>query len=485
MLTLRDVTKTFNARTLFTGANMTVNYAERVALVGPNGAGKSTLFSLILKEDEPDAGEVLRDEWTTLGYLPQESEPVGEETILDVATGKAGLIEELEKILRDYESRSDVAAPEYNEAHAKHDALNDPQAIACDGYVCGVELFSKRGDLKIALDGRPFEVAPAGPERYRYTFFPKIRGDALCAGDGFDIQIQTEAARRDLTVRHQGARLLSPDRQPADSLDAPPVFRLLGQSPERFRARGRDFAERLAAVTDGIGYVQKRFGARLVEHVDILAVGAGDNALTLRGRRQIWFYAETFWGESIPELRVMAEHEALHLAVDEVGLTGRTAIRAFFAELSGYDLLSLERFTLVASGRLTARANRPTSAASPLLAFIDERNYFPGMTGGHAADNLDEFCTSLLHTLLYADHLETNLQRRVSARERTRISQDLARTLDLFAGEIADFGTQHGPPRPLNHAAADLFRAATQIATRLSPVVLDDTVPTAPSSSDL
>ena len=90
MLNLRAVTKAFNARTLFSGATMTVNYAERVALVGPNGAGKSTLFSLILKQDEPDAGEVVRDEWTTLGYLPKESEPVGQETILDVATGKAG-----------------------------------------------------------------------------------------------------------------------------------------------------------------------------------------------------------------------------------------------------------------------------------------------------------------------------------------------------------------------------------------------------------
>jgi ATP-binding cassette subfamily F protein 3 len=57
MLTIRDVTKTFNARTLFSAATMTINYGERVALVGPNGAGKSTLFSLILKTDTPDAGE--------------------------------------------------------------------------------------------------------------------------------------------------------------------------------------------------------------------------------------------------------------------------------------------------------------------------------------------------------------------------------------------------------------------------------------------
>ena len=130
MLNLRNVAKTFNARALFTGANMTVNYAERVALVGPNGAGKSTLFSLILKKDEPDAGEVTRDEWTTLGYLAQESEPAAEETILDVATGRVGEIHRLEEILRDYEARGDVSAPEYGEAQSKHDALNDPQAEA-------------------------------------------------------------------------------------------------------------------------------------------------------------------------------------------------------------------------------------------------------------------------------------------------------------------------------------------------------------------
>lgn len=130
MLTIRDVTKTFNARTLFSAASMTINYGERVALVGPNGAGKSTLFSLILKTDTPDAGEVIRDEWTTVGFLPQESEPVGEESVMDVATGKAGEIQALEKILREFEATGDVSSPEYFEAHAKHDALQDPQTEA-------------------------------------------------------------------------------------------------------------------------------------------------------------------------------------------------------------------------------------------------------------------------------------------------------------------------------------------------------------------
>jgi len=62
MLTIRKVTKSFNSRILFKEADMTINYAERVALVGPNGAGKSTLFSLILKTDTPDSGEIARED---------------------------------------------------------------------------------------------------------------------------------------------------------------------------------------------------------------------------------------------------------------------------------------------------------------------------------------------------------------------------------------------------------------------------------------
>ncbi len=117
-------------RTLFENAGMTVNYGERVALVGPNGAGKSTLFNIILKKDTPDAGAVERDAWTMVGYLPQESEPVGEETVMDVATGRAGEVPALEKQLHALEKVGDVSGPEYLEAHAKHEALTDPQVDA-------------------------------------------------------------------------------------------------------------------------------------------------------------------------------------------------------------------------------------------------------------------------------------------------------------------------------------------------------------------
>jgi ATP-binding cassette subfamily F protein 3 len=127
MLIIRDLKMTIGARTLFENASFQVNYGERVALVGPNGAGKTTLFSIILKQREADSGVIERDEWTTVGYLPQEAESHGEETIVDVATGRVDELPLLEKLLHDLEKAGDVSSPQYLEAHAKHDKLNDPE----------------------------------------------------------------------------------------------------------------------------------------------------------------------------------------------------------------------------------------------------------------------------------------------------------------------------------------------------------------------
>jgi ATP-binding cassette subfamily F protein 3 len=130
MLTIRDLKMSYGGRVLFEGASLQVNYGDRVALVGPNGAGKSTLFSIILREETPDEGTVERDAWTMVGYLPQEGEAVGEETVLDIATGRAGEVTRLEARLKELEAAGAVDSPEYMESHAKHDALTDPQVDA-------------------------------------------------------------------------------------------------------------------------------------------------------------------------------------------------------------------------------------------------------------------------------------------------------------------------------------------------------------------
>ena len=129
MLIIRDLKMTIGARTLFENASFQVNYGERVALVGPNGAGKTTIFAIILKHQEPDSGAVERDEWTMVGYLPQEAEAHGDETILDVATGRVEELPQLEKRLHEMEKAGDVSSPEYLEAHAKHDKLDRKSVV--------------------------------------------------------------------------------------------------------------------------------------------------------------------------------------------------------------------------------------------------------------------------------------------------------------------------------------------------------------------
>jgi ATP-binding cassette subfamily F protein 3 len=85
MLTVAGLTKSFGGCVLFDDVSLTLQSGERVGLVGPNGAGKSTLLKIILGKEESDAGEVTFIRGTRFGYLPQESEPAGNETVLDIA----------------------------------------------------------------------------------------------------------------------------------------------------------------------------------------------------------------------------------------------------------------------------------------------------------------------------------------------------------------------------------------------------------------
>src|SRR6266496_1179668 len=86
MLTISGLSKTFGGRTLFADVTLQVNRQDRIGLVGPNGAGKTTLFSLILRKESPDAGEITFERNVTFGYLPQETAAVGDETVLELAS---------------------------------------------------------------------------------------------------------------------------------------------------------------------------------------------------------------------------------------------------------------------------------------------------------------------------------------------------------------------------------------------------------------
>ena len=120
MLTASGLSKSYGGRALFEDASLQINRGDRIGLIGANGAGKSTLFSLILKEASPDEGTVALERNVTIGFLPQESAPSGDETVLELATNVSAEMEEAQRQMREHTEED----PIHHEAAARFAELD-------------------------------------------------------------------------------------------------------------------------------------------------------------------------------------------------------------------------------------------------------------------------------------------------------------------------------------------------------------------------
>jgi ATP-binding cassette subfamily F protein 3 len=126
MLTLSGITKAYGDRVLFADVTLQVNRGDRIGLVGPNGAGKTTLFSTILGEESPDEGEVTQERGISMGYLPQESAAVGDETVVELATAITPEFTRLRRILKAWDANHPVEAAHPEDVHDDvHDRFNE------------------------------------------------------------------------------------------------------------------------------------------------------------------------------------------------------------------------------------------------------------------------------------------------------------------------------------------------------------------------
>jgi ATP-binding cassette subfamily F protein 3 len=126
MLTLSGISKAYGGRVLFADATLQVNRQDRIGLVGPNGAGKSTLLSIILGAESADTGEVTMERGITFGYLPQESAPVSDETVIELATAITPEFTKLRRVLKAWEADHPVEAAHAEDIHDDvHDRFNE------------------------------------------------------------------------------------------------------------------------------------------------------------------------------------------------------------------------------------------------------------------------------------------------------------------------------------------------------------------------
>ena len=72
IIKLSKIQKTFGTDQILKGLNAVFHPAEKVGLLGANGSGKTTLFKLLLKQLQPDAGQVILQKNLRIGYLSQE-----------------------------------------------------------------------------------------------------------------------------------------------------------------------------------------------------------------------------------------------------------------------------------------------------------------------------------------------------------------------------------------------------------------------------
>lgn len=83
ILSCQNINKAFHEKQVFKNCSFHIEDHEKAAIVGINGAGKTTLLRIIVGELEADSGQVVFGKDTSYGYLAQNAETDGENTIYD------------------------------------------------------------------------------------------------------------------------------------------------------------------------------------------------------------------------------------------------------------------------------------------------------------------------------------------------------------------------------------------------------------------
>ena len=103
ILACHNLNKSFGERIIVKDGSFHIEDREKAAFVGVNGAGKSTVLKMITGEEPIDSGNILLTKGKTIGYLAQQQELSGSNTIYEeLRTAKAGLIQ-LEADIRSIE----------------------------------------------------------------------------------------------------------------------------------------------------------------------------------------------------------------------------------------------------------------------------------------------------------------------------------------------------------------------------------------------
>ena len=74
ILNIEHVSKIYGEKTIFDDASFGIHEGEKIGIIGINGTGKTTLLRMAAGLEEPDEGQIIRQNGLRIAYLPQNPE---------------------------------------------------------------------------------------------------------------------------------------------------------------------------------------------------------------------------------------------------------------------------------------------------------------------------------------------------------------------------------------------------------------------------
>lgn len=149
MIILKEISKKMGLRVLFENVTMSFQEGHRYALTGPNGSGKSTLLKIMMGQEEPSLGSVIKPK--KVGYLKQDIESFAHFKVIDT------VIMGNEPLWKAIDEKNHLLETELDDKGAMR--LVELEEIICDndGYIA-------EGEAEILLEGMGIP-----PESYHAT----------------------------------------------------------------------------------------------------------------------------------------------------------------------------------------------------------------------------------------------------------------------------------------------------------------------------
>ena len=134
-----SIEKSYGPHDVLQGVTWQHNPGEKVGLVGRNGAGKTTLFKLLLRQEEPDRGQIIRASALTIGHVGQHLDAEPGMSLFDYVETSFAEVLAIERKMRAIEHDLSDPTKDHGKLLEKYAQLQHDYEHA-DGYTLHAEV---------------------------------------------------------------------------------------------------------------------------------------------------------------------------------------------------------------------------------------------------------------------------------------------------------------------------------------------------------